>query len=272
MKAVILAGGFGTRLAEETDAIPKPMVEVGGMPIICHIMKSYAHYGVNEFIICAGYKGYILKEYFLNYHLHASDVTFDTSDGSKTIHASKSDKWKVTVVDTGLNSMTGGRLARVKAFLAGEDHFCFTYGDGVSDVDIKQLIDFHLDHGKLGTVTAVKPPARFGALDVDGNAAVNGFIEKPLGEGGWINGGYFVLSTKCLDLVTEDSDVWEQAPLETLARDSQLNAFLHDGFWCPMDTLRDKRALEDKWNTGKAPWARWLGTTGEGHADDTDRD
>lgn len=252
MKAVILAGGFGTRLMEETEIRPKPMVEIGGRPIIWHIMKIYSAYGVNEFIICLGYKGYFLKEYFSNYYLHSADVTFDIANNYATMHATKAEPWKVTLIDTGLETMTGGRIKRIAPYLDGED-FCMTYGDAVSTVDIGQLIAFHRGHGRLATVTAVRPPGRFGVLVTNG-VTVERFDEKPLADGQWINGGFFVLSPAILDYIEDDATVWEREPLERLARDGQLMAFQHEGFWQPMDTLREKRRLEEMWNKDEAPW------------------
>lgn len=256
MKCVILAGGLGTRLSEETVSRPKPMVEIGGKPILWHIMKLYSHYGVNEFIICLGYKGYVIKEYFANYFLHMSDVTFDMSNNQMTVHNQHAEAWKVTLVDTGDDSMTGGRLARVKDYVKNEDAFCFTYGDGVSDVNITDLIKYHHQHGKLATLTAVTPPGRFGALDIK-DGQIRSFKEKPKGDGALINGGFFVLSPKVIDLIDSDSCVWEQKPLESLAKSAELMAFDHDGFWQPMDTLRDKHHLEDLWQSNKAPWKLW---------------
>jgi glucose-1-phosphate cytidylyltransferase len=254
-KAVILAGGLGTRLSEETELRPKPMVEIGGRPILWHIMKIFSQYNINEFIICVGYKGYVIKEYFSNYALHLSDVTFDFASGQTTVHRREVEPWKITLVDTGELTMTGGRLKRVRSFL-GDAPFCMTYGDGVADIDIGSLIEFHQQHGKDATVTAVQPAGRFGALKLDGNA-VNGFQEKPTGDGHWINGGYFVLHPRALDRISDDTTVWEQAPLEGLARDGQLRAYRHSGFWHAMDTLRDKRHLEDLWVKGEAPWRKW---------------
>lgn len=256
MKCVILAGGLGTRLSEETVSRPKPMVEIGGKPILWHIMKLYSHYGVNEFIICLGYKGYVIKEYFANYFLHMSDVTFDMSNNQMTVHNQHAEAWKVTLVDTGDDSMTGGRLARVKDYVKNEDAFCFTYGDGVSDVNITDLIKYHHQHGKLATLTAVTPPGRFGALDIK-DGQIRSFKEKPKGDGALINGGFFVLSPKVIDLIDSDSCVWEQKPLESLAKSAELMAFDHDGFWQPMDTLRDKHHLEELWQSNKAPWKLW---------------
>jgi glucose-1-phosphate cytidylyltransferase len=256
MKAVILAGGLGTRLAEETHLKPKPMIEIGGKPILWHIMKIYSSHGINDFIICAGYKGYIIKEYFANYFLHMSDVTFDMTTNQMEVHEKKAEPWKVTLVDTGDETMTGGRLKRVAAYLGDEEAFCFTYGDGVSDVDIRALIKFHQEHGKLATLTVVQPPGRYGAIERSGSL-VTGFIEKPRGDGGLINGGFFVLSPKCLDLIEGDKTSWESGPLARLAEDGEMMAFEHNGFWQPMDTLRDKVYLEHQWDAGKAPWKVW---------------
>ncbi len=256
MKCVILAGGLGTRLSEETSLRPKPMVEIGGKPILWHIMKLYSHYGVNEFVVCLGYKGYIIKEYFANYFLHMSDVTFDMSNNQMTVHNQNAEAWKVTLVDTGDESMTGGRLARVKDYVKDEEAFCFTYGDGVSDVNIGDLIAYHQQHGKLATLTAVTPPGRFGALDIQ-DGQIRSFKEKPKGDGALINGGFFVLSPKVIDLIDGDNCTWEQQPLEHLAKNSELMAFDHDGFWQPMDTLRDKHHLEELWSSNKAPWKLW---------------
>lgn len=256
MKCVILAGGLGTRLSEETSLRPKPMVEIGGKPILWHIMKLYSHYGVNEFVVCLGYKGYIIKEYFANYFLHMSDVTFDMSNNQMTVHNQNAEAWKVTLVDTGDESMTGGRLARVKDYVKDEEAFCFTYGDGVSDVNIGDLIAYHQQHGKLATLTAVTPPGRFGALDIQAGQ-IRSFKEKPKGDGALINGGFFVLSPKVIDLIDGDNCTWEQQPLEHLAKNSELMAFDHDGFWQPMDTLRDKHHLEELWSSNKAPWKLW---------------
>ena len=256
MKAVILAGGLGTRIAEETHLKPKPMIEIGGRPILWHIMKMYSSHGVNEFVICCGYKGYLIKEYFANYFLHMSDVTFDMADNRMEVHEQKAEPWRVTLVDTGEETMTGGRLRRVAEYLKDESEFCFTYGDGVADVDISACIAFHHLHGKLATVTAVQPPGRYGALQIN-DGHVSGFTEKPRGDGGLINGGFFVLSPKVLPLISDDQMPWEATPLETLARDGQLMAFEHDGFWQPMDTLREKNLLEELWATGRAPWKQW---------------
>lgn len=255
MKAVILAGGLGTRLSEETQIKPKPMVEIGGKPILWHILKTYSAHGINEFIICLGYKGYVIKEYFANYFLHMSDVTFDMANNRMQVHQNNAEPWKVTLVDTGEKTMTGGRLKRVRSFLDDED-FCFTYGDGVANVDVAKLVAFHRKQGKLATVTAVQPPGRYGALDMDG-ASVRGFLEKPSGEGGWINGGFFVLSPKVIDLIADDTSSWEVGPMQHLAASGEMVAFEHSGFWQPMDTLREKLYLEELWNSGKAPWKVW---------------
>jgi glucose-1-phosphate cytidylyltransferase len=256
MKAVILAGGLGTRLSEETDLKPKPMVEIGGKPILWHIMKTYSAHGVNDFVICCGYKGYVIKEYFANYFLHMSDVTFDMSNNNMEVHQRNAEPWRVTLVDTGEDTQTGGRLKRVRDYVKDEDAFCFTYGDGVSDVDVTALVKFHQDHGKWATVTAVTPPGRYGALERDADL-VTGFTEKPRGDGGMINGGYFVLSPKCLDLIDGDSMPWESVPMNELATQHQLMAFEHRGFWQPMDTLREKHLLQSLWDDGKAPWKIW---------------
>ncbi|MCP3924067.1 MAG: glucose-1-phosphate cytidylyltransferase [Desulfobacterales bacterium] len=255
MKAVILAGGFGTRISEESHIKPKPMIEIGGKPILWHIMKIYSSYGINDFIICLGYKGYFIKEYFANYFLHMSDVTFDMRNNNMEVHNSNSEPWKVTLVDTGLNSMTGGRLRRVKDFLDDES-FCFTYGDGVSDVNISKLIEFHKSKNAAATMTAVQPPGRFGALSMNGTE-IRKFQEKPRGEGGWINGGFFVLEPEVFDYIENDNTTWEKEPLEKLAAENSLHAFKHEGFWQPMDTLRDKIKLEEYWETGKPPWKVW---------------
>lgn len=256
MKAVILAGGFGTRISEETHLKPKPMIEIGGKPILWHIMKLYSTHGVNDFIICCGYKGYVIKEYFANYFLHTSDVTFDMTNNSMEVHEQHAEPWKVTLVDTGESSMTGGRLKRVAKYIEAEEAFCFTYGDGLSDVDIKASIEFHRQHGKLATVTAVQPPGRYGAIQQSNNQ-VTGFKEKPRGDGGLINGGFFVLSPKVLDLIEGDQTSWEAEPLTTLATQQELMAYEHQGFWRPMDTLRDKIQLEELWSSGQAPWKIW---------------
>lgn len=256
MKAVILAGGLGTRISEETVSRPKPMIEIGGKPILWHIMKIYSAYGINDFVVCCGYKGYVIKEYFANYFLHMSDVTFDMAKNEMQVHQQYADPWKVTLVDTGDNTMTGGRLKRVASYLKDEEAFCFTYGDGVADVDVGALVKFHHKHGKLATVTAVQPAGRYGALDMDG-AKVNGFIEKPRGDGGWINGGFFVLSPRCLDYIESDATSWEASPLTRLAMEGELAAYEHAGFWQPMDTLREKNHLEELWQEDKAPWKVW---------------
>lgn len=256
MKAVILAGGLGTRLSEETTIKPKPMVEIGGKPILWHIMKSYSAYGINDFVICCGYKGYVIKEYFANYFLHTSDVTFDMQNNEMEVHTRNAEPWKVTLVDTGDDTLTGGRLKRVQQYVRDEEMFCFTYGDGVSDVNVGELIKFHKAHGKLATLTAVQPPGRFGALDMNGSS-VRGFTEKPQGDGGWINGGFFVLSPSCIDLIDNDKSSWEGGPLSHLAQKGELMAYEHTGFWQPMDTLRDKNHLEDLWQNGKASWKIW---------------
>ena len=257
MKLVILAGGLGTRLSEETQVKPKPMVEIGGRPILWHIMKIYSAHGVNEFIICCGYKGYIIKEYFSNYFLHMSDVTFDMSTNQMHVHERNAEPWKVTLVDTGDHSNTGGRLKRVSSYLEGEEAFCFTYGDGVADVDIAGEIAFHKAHGKLATVCSVVPPGRYGALKTDKDGSVRGFTEKPMGDGGKINGGFFVLSPKVLSRIGGDSDSWESNVLTGIADDGELMAFEHEGFWQAMDTLREKNQLETMWQRGEAPWKVW---------------
>ena len=256
MKAVILAGGLGSRLAEETTLKPKPMVEIGGKPILWHIMKIYAANGVNDFVICCGYKGYLIKEYFANYFLHMSDVTFDMEHNSMVVHQKMAEPWRVTLVDTGETSMTGGRLKRIASYVRDEEAFCCTYGDGVADVDITAAIAFHRGHGKLATITAVQPPGRYGALRLDGQR-VDGFTEKPRGDGGLINGGFFILSPRCLDRIAGDATAFEVEPLMTLAADGELMAFVHTGFWQPMDTLREKNLLEELWLSGRAPWKTW---------------
>jgi len=256
MKAVILAGGLGTRISEETHLKPKPMIEIGGKPILWHIMKLYSAHGVNEFVICCGYKGYYIKEYFANYFLHMSDVTFDMANNRMQVHERHAEPWKVTLVDTGDDTMTGGRLKRVARYVQDDEAFCLTYGDGVSDVDISRQISFHRQHGRAATVTAVQPPGRYGALQIDG-ARVAGFMEKPRGDGGLINGGFFVLSPKCLELIEGDDTSWEGQPLAELAGQGELMAFEHHGFWQPMDTLREKNLLEELWESGKAPWKIW---------------
>ena len=256
LKAVILAGGLGTRISEETHLKPKPMIEIGGKPILWHIMKSYSAHGINDFIICCGYKGYIIKEYFANYFLHTSDVTFDMQENTMEVHQRYAEPWKVTLVDTGDDTMTGGRLKRVAAYLKDEDIFCLTYGDGVSDVNITELIAFHKTQNVKATLTATVPPGRFGALDMTGHK-VNSFREKPKGDGGMINGGFFVLSPDVINYITDDKTLWEKDPLERLAKEGQLAAFQHHGFWQPMDTLRDMTHLEELWQSGKAPWKVW---------------
>lgn len=256
MKAVILAGGMGTRLSEETIIRPKPMVEIGGKPILWHIMKIYSAHGVNDFVICLGYKGYAIKEYFANYFLHMSDITFDMSRNKMEVHQANAEPWRVTLIDTGENTMTGGRLLRVRQHLGDDDTFCFTYGDGVGDVDISQSLHFHRAHGKLATLTAVQPPGRFGALSMQ-HETVMAFQEKPFGDGGWVSGGFFILSQKVIDLVENDQTIWERGPLEHLANNGELLAYKHNGFWHPMDTLRDKHYLEDLWQSGNAPWKLW---------------
>jgi len=257
VKAVILAGGFGTRISEESSIKPKPMVEIGGKPILWHIMKGYSSHGINDFIICCGYKSHVLKEYFANYHLHCSDVTFDLSNNAVEIHTNRVEPWKVTLVETGGNTMTGGRLKRVKDYI-GDETFCFTYGDGVSDVNITELVEFHKAQGRLATLTAMQPPGRFGAfkLEHDDNHIAS-FKEKPDGDGAWVNSGFFVLEPSVIDYIDEDSTVWEKEPMENLAVGNQLSAYRHHGFWQPMDTLRDKHVLEDLWDSGKAPWKAW---------------
>jgi glucose-1-phosphate cytidylyltransferase len=256
MKAVILAGGLGTRLSEETGTRPKPMVEIGGRPILWHILKIYSQQGINDFVICCGYKGYLIKEYFANYFMHMSDVTFDMKENRMEVHQSVAEPWRVTLVDTGEDSGTGGRLKRVAKYLEGEDAFCMTYGDGVSNVDVAGSIAFHRAHGKLVTVTAVQPPARFGGLEIEGTSIAN-FQEKPKGEGGWVNGGFFVLSPKVLNEIESDGSMFEREPIQNLTAMKQVQAFFHPGFWQPMDTLRDKQRLEDLWSSGKAPWKTW---------------
>ena len=255
MKAVILAGGYGTRLSEETSVRPKPMVEIGAKPILWHIMKIFSAYGIHEFIICCGYKGHMIKQYFSQYFLEVSDITFDMKENKMNVHTNGADPWKVTLVDTGEKTMTGGRLKRVKDYIDNET-FCFTYGDGLSDVDIKALIEFHKKQKTHATLTAVQPPGRFGILSLEKDKVVN-FREKPHGDGAWINGGYFVLEPAVLDYIDNDASVWEQEPLMRLAQDSMLSAYRHEGFWHPMDTLRDKHVLEEMWENGKAPWKKW---------------
>jgi glucose-1-phosphate cytidylyltransferase len=256
IKAVILAGGLGTRISEETHLKPKPMIEIGGRPILWHIMKIYSAHGVNDFIICCGYKGFVIKEYFANYFLHMSDVTFDMGSNEMEVHHKMAEPWRVTLVDTGEETMTGGRLKRVANYVRDQEAFCFTYGDGVANVDIRAQLDFHRQHGKLASVTAVQPPGRYGALLRDGSS-VYGFQEKPPGDGGWINGGFFVLNPRVIEFIAGDQSIWEAGPLESIAQTGQLQAFEHRGFWQPMDTLRDKIHLEQLWTSGKAPWKCW---------------
>lgn len=255
MKAVILAGGYGTRISEESYLKPKPMIEIGSKPIIWHIMKYYSSYGINEFIICCGYKSYVIKEYFSNYFLHNSDVTFDMEKNEMHVHREYAENWKVTLIDTGIDSQTGGRLKRIASYLDDED-FCFTYGDGLSDIDLDALIACHKKSNKLATLSIVQPPGRFGSVELEGNT-VTKMTEKPLGDGAWINGGFFILSPKVIDYIDNDLTIWEREPLEALTKESQLNAYQHKGFWHPMDTLRDKRYLDDLWNTNKAAWKNW---------------
>jgi glucose-1-phosphate cytidylyltransferase len=255
MKAVILAGGMGARIGEESVLRPKPMIEIGGKPILWHIMKIYSRHGINDFVICLGYKGYMIKEYFANYFLHTSDITFDITKNNMEIHQNNAEPWKVTLVDTGEKTPTGGRLKRVAAYLGNED-FCFTYGDGVGDINIKELLDFHRESNTIATVTATQPPGRFGALRTD-EKRVTGFSEKPQGDGGWINGGFFVLSPRVMNYIEDDATVWEGAPLQNLANDNELSAYYHGGFWHPMDTMRDKNYLEELWNSNAAPWKTW---------------
>jgi glucose-1-phosphate cytidylyltransferase len=255
MKAIILAGGLGTRISEETSTRPKPMVEIGGKPILWHIMKTYSAHGIHDFVICCGYKGYVIKEYFANYFLHMSDVTFDMQSNQMEVHQRNAEPWRVTLVDTGEETMTGGRIKRVADYVKGED-FCCTYGDGIGNVNITALVEFHKQHGKLATLTATQPPGRFGALNLNGTSVMS-FQEKPQGDGGWINGGFFVLSPKILDYIKDDHTIWEREPMEQLAREGQMAAHFHSGFWQPMDTLRDKIHLEELWASGKAPWKIW---------------
>ncbi|MFD1601602.1 glucose-1-phosphate cytidylyltransferase [Flavobacterium artemisiae] len=256
MKVVLLAGGFGTRISEETVLKPKPMIEIGGMPILWHIMKTYSFHGFNDFVICCGYKGYVIKEYFANYFLHRSDVTISLKDNSLKVHDSQAEPWTITLVDTGVDSMTGGRIKRIKPHI-GNEPFLLTYGDGVSDVDIRSLVDFHNGNGKLCTVTSVQPSGRFGALDIKENNEVHSFLEKPKGDGSWINGGYFVCQPEVFDYIEGDSTTFEKEPMEKLASDGQMVAYKHSGFWKPMDTLRDRTELEESWITGKAAWKVW---------------
>lgn len=258
MKVLILAGGYGSRLSEETDTRPKPMIEIGGKPIIWHIMKTYSHYGFNDFIILCGYKGYIIKEYFANYFVHNSDLTIDLSANKIEVHKNSSEPWKVTLIDTGIDTNTGGRVIRAKPFIEKDTPFMLTYGDGVTDVDIKQLVDFHQAHGKAITITSSQPEGRFGALDICEGGRVSSFVEKPKGDGGWINAGYFVCKYKVFDYITDgDQTIFEKKPLEKLASDGELYTYMHKGFWRPMDTLRDKKTLEELWNSGKAKWKVW---------------
>jgi len=256
MKVVLLAGGLGSRLSEETSLRPKPMVEIGGKPILWHIMKIYSHYGYNDFVICLGYKGYVIKEYFANYFLHQSDVTIDIAENKLEVHNSQAEPWKITLVDTGVNSMTGGRIKRAAKYLNNEP-FLLTYGDGVGNVDIKALVEFHQKNKKLVTVTAVQPSGRFGALSIDDTDAVSSFYEKPQGDGAWINGGFFVCQPEAINYIDADATIWERAPMETIAAEGQMAAFRHEGFWKPMDTLRDKNELEEDWNKGEAQWKLW---------------
>jgi glucose-1-phosphate cytidylyltransferase len=256
MKAVILAGGYGTRISEESALRPKPMIEIGGRPILWHIMKLYSHYGIHDFVICLGYKGYMIKEYFANYFLHMSDVTFDMASNGMVVHTRNAEPWRVTLVDTGEGTLTGGRLKRVARYIEDDAAFCFTYGDGLADINISKEIAFHKQHGKLATVAAVMPPGRYGALEMQG-IMVSSFVEKPRGDGGMINGGFFVLSPKCIDLIDGDTTSWEGEPLAKLAKSGQMMAFEHHGFWQPMDTLRDKNQLEQLWQGGQAPWRVW---------------
>ena len=259
MRAVILAGGLGTRISEETYLKPKPMIEIGGRPILWHIMKIYAAHGIREFVVCCGYKGYLIKEYFANYFLHMSDVTFDMTRNEMQVHQQKAEPWRVTLVDTGETTLTGGRLKRIADYIRDDEAFCFTYGDGVADIDVTGQIAFHRRHGRLATVTAVQPPGRYGALAMeDATGQVAGFIEKPRGDGGWINGGFFVLSPRCLEYIEGDQTPWEGEPLAAIASRGELMAFQHRGFWQPMDTLRDKNQLEELWLSGKAPWKTWV--------------
>jgi len=257
MKAVILAGGYGTRLSEETAIRPKPMVEIGGMPILWHIMKIYSSHGINDFVLCCGYKGHVIKEFFANYYLRVSDMTFDLKNHDMELHANGAEPWRVTLVDTGEATMTGGRLRRVRDHV-GDGTFCFTYGDGVSDIDITRLVGFHRENGVTGTLTAVRPPGRFGAFPLHpGDPLIHSFREKPKGDGAWINGGFFVLESRAIDYIEGDASVWEREPMEELARDGELAAYQHEGFWQPMDTLRDRMVLEEHWESGNAPWCNW---------------
>lgn len=257
MKVVILAGGLGSRISEESVSRPKPMIEIGGKPILWHIMKLYSRHGINEFVICCGYKGYVIKEYFANYFLHMSDVTFDMANNKMEVHQRNAEPWKVTLVDTGEQTMTGGRIRRIRTYIESDEAFCLTYGDGVGDIDITALLAFHRKQGTSCTVTAVQPPGRFGALAVDNDNRITSFQEKPYGDGGWINGGFFVCHPTVIDRITGDATIWEREPMETLARERQISAFHHSGFWQPMDTLRDRVHLEELWVSGKAPWKVW---------------
>jgi glucose-1-phosphate cytidylyltransferase len=257
MKAVILAGGMGTRISEESHLRPKPMIEIGGRPILWHILKIYAAHGINDFVICCGYRGYMIKEYFANYFLHSSDVTFDLEHNRMEVHQRFAEPWRVTLVDTGEHTQTGGRLQRVAPYIEHEEAFCFTYGDGVADVDVRRLVAFHQAHGAQATLTATRAPARFGAIEIDAASSVTAFREKPVGEGSLVNGGFFVLSPRVLGLIAGDETIWEREPLERLAASHQLRAYRHDGFWQPMDTLRDRQMLEDLWQSGRAPWKVW---------------
>tara|TARA_B100000900_G_scaffold415869_1_gene447610 strand:+ start:1061 stop:1834 length:774 start_codon:yes stop_codon:yes gene_type:complete len=257
MKAVILCGGLGTRLSEETDLKPKPMIEIGGKPILWHIMKIYSAHGINDFIICCGYKGHVIKEYFNNYFMYQSDITFNMKENKMQIHQNNSEPWIVTLVDTGEDTLTGGRIKRVKKYVQDEKAFCLTYGDGVSNLDISKLIKFHMQHGKHATLTAVQPPGRFGSLNLSSDDRVNNFLEKPEGDGSWVNGGFFVLNPVVIDRINDDLSSWEKEPLSNLAKDKQIYAFKHNGFWQPMDTLRDKIRLKELWESGKAPWKIW---------------
>ena len=256
MKAVILAGGLGTRLSEETTVRPKPMIEIGGRPILWHIMKIYSAHGIVDFIICLGYKGYVIKEYFANYFLHTSDVTFDLRENAMQIHQVKAEPWRVTLLDTGEDTQIGGRIKRVLPYVADDDAFCVTYGDGIGNIDVSALVELHRKEKRLATVTATQPPGRFGALRYEGNQAT-GFQEKPMGDGGWINGGFFVLSPRIGGYIADDTTIWEREPMELLAAEGQLSVYFHEGFWQPMDTLRDRKHLEELWESGKAPWKIW---------------
>lgn len=255
MKAVILAGGFGTRISEETQVKPKPLIEIGGMPLLWHIMKTYSHHGINDFVICCGYKGHMIKEYFANYSLYNSNITIDLKENSIQVHSTDVEPWKITLIDTGVNTMTGGRLKRVKKYLDDES-FCFTYGDGLSDINLKELIEFHKNQSTLATVTGVRPPGRFGAMSISNNKVIK-FQEKPEGDGDWINGGFFVLEPKIFDYIDDDDTIWEQDPLKKLSAEGQLSVYLHTNFWQPVDTLKDKKYLEELWEVNNAPWKKW---------------